>query len=428
MYKNTPWYLLLRRTVVKPALFFFYKKIHVVGLEHLPKDKPVLLVPNHQNSFIDALLITAKIKPIIHYLARAKAFQPKVTGALLKSFNMLPVFRVRDGFSNIQKNNEIFEQCLSYLADGHIVMIFAEANHNPKRRLRPFSKGFTRIAFDAEIHHNWQFDMYVQPVGLNYSDHNDSQNYVSLVFGEPIPVAQYKELYEQDEHKAATALKNQTFNTLKNLIMHIPKLDTYNVYGIILDELEPDREILVNPEVMNRRVKLLSQKIPVDDELTAKADFLIETAEKYGLSIRTAAGLNKPPRQLYLFFPIYLLAFLNNLIPYQPVKKVLREVVKDHTFDASIKLLIGILVFPLYYTVVAAIIGMAIGSWPAFFLYIILSLGTCHLFKPVKDIFEAKRQQKKRIRLAVENPEVSQSFGKILEEFKTIRASVFPGE
>ena len=43
--------------VVKTGLLFFYKNIKVVGKENLPKGKPILITPNHQNALIDALLI-----------------------------------------------------------------------------------------------------------------------------------------------------------------------------------------------------------------------------------------------------------------------------------------------------------------------------------------------------------------------------------
>ncbi|HBZ37970.1 MAG TPA: acyl-phosphate glycerol 3-phosphate acyltransferase, partial [Balneola sp.] len=209
MRKNFLWYNFIRLGVVRTGLKFFYKRIRIIDKHKIPKGKPILLVPNHQNSFMDALLVTTHFYKTTSFLTRAQAFESKFMDWFLRSLNLLPVYRVRDGMSNIQKNNEIFETCINYLSNNEAVLVFAEANHDLKRRLRPFSKGFTRIAFDAEIKNNWNLDLYVQPVGVNYSDHQNSRNEVRVVFGDPIKVSDYKKEYEQDERSAANSLKNQ---------------------------------------------------------------------------------------------------------------------------------------------------------------------------------------------------------------------------
>ncbi len=214
MRKNFLWYNFIRLGVVGTGLKFFYQKIRVIDKHKIPKGKPILLIPNHQNSFMDALLVTTTVYQTTSFLTRAKAFHSKFMNWFLRSLNLLPVYRVRDGMSEIQKNKEIFQTCVDYLSNGEAILVFAEANHDLKRRLRPLSKGFTRIAFDAEIQNDWTLDLYVQPVGVNYSDHQNSRNEVRVVFGEPIKLSDYKKQYEEDERGAANSLKNQTSDNL----------------------------------------------------------------------------------------------------------------------------------------------------------------------------------------------------------------------
>ncbi len=425
MRKNIPWYQFIRLIAVNFALFFFYKKVEVKGLEKIPKNKPLLLVPNHQNSFMDALVVTVNYKPITYYLTRAKAFNPPAIGALISSLNMLPVYRVRDGFSSIQKNKEIFERCLDYLAKGSAILIFAEANHDLKRRLRPLSKGFTRIAFDAEIQNNWEFGMHIQPVGVNYGDHRHSRNHVSVVFGDPIPIADFKELYEKDERKAANELKNRTAENMKPLTMHVPKLDQYNVHRLILDELEPKRELIANADLMNERVAVVAKE--ATEELIQKADKVSEIAEKNDLNIRMSAGLIKSRWNLIVFFPVYLFAYLNNIIPYQPIKNIVDKI-EDHAFDASIKLLLGLLVFPTFYVLVSLILWLV--GFPILYVfgYIALSVFTCRFFKSAKDIFKHNKERKELHQFANNQPDEYAEFIKSIDDFKTLRNSLFPSE
>src|SRR5690554_984878 len=426
MRKNIPWYQFVRLVAVNFALFFFYKKVEVKGLEKIPKNKPVLLVPNHQNSFMDALVVTVNYIPITYYLTRAKAFKPRFIGALISSLNMLPVFRVRDGFSSIQKNNEIFERCLEYLAKGSAILIFAEANHDLKRRIRPLSKGFTRIAFDAEIQNNWDFDMHVQPIGINYGDHRHSRNHVSVVFGDPIPVADFKEMYEKDERKAANELKNRTAEEMKKLTMHVPKLDQYNVHKLILDDLEPKRELIADADLMNARVKLVAEAATA--ERIGKADKVVETAEAHNISIKMAAGLVKTSWTLFTFFPIYLFALLNNILPYQPIRNIVDNKIEDPAFDASIKVLLGLLVFPIFYLIVSLIIWLLGVPLLYVFGYLVISIFTCRFFKPAKDVFKHKKQRNKLSEFALQHPDESKEFLSSINEFKSLRTSILSNE
>ena len=141
MRKNYLWYNFWRYIVVKIGLLLFYKNIKIIGKENLPKGKPILITPNHQNALIDALLIESYVPGTLFALTRSDAFSTKFISWFLRSLNMLPVYRVRDGLSSVTKNNAIFELCIKYLKDKHSVLIFPEASHDLRRRIRPLNKG-----------------------------------------------------------------------------------------------------------------------------------------------------------------------------------------------------------------------------------------------------------------------------------------------
>ena len=77
MRKNYLWYNSWRYIVVKTGLLLFYKNIKIIGKENLPKGKPILITPNHQNALIDALLIESYVPGTIFALTRSDAFSTK---------------------------------------------------------------------------------------------------------------------------------------------------------------------------------------------------------------------------------------------------------------------------------------------------------------------------------------------------------------
>ncbi len=68
-------------TIIKIAArlllkIFFQKKV-IAATELFETRGPLLLVANHPNSFLDAIIIGATCKYPVHYLARGDAFQKK---------------------------------------------------------------------------------------------------------------------------------------------------------------------------------------------------------------------------------------------------------------------------------------------------------------------------------------------------------------
>ena len=104
-------FLFLVRVYLRIGLFFYYRRIKSVGKENIPNNKPVMVLGNHQNALIDPLLLAKDFNTYAYYLTRAGVFKKNFVSKLLALFNMLPVYRIRDGWSNLTQNNAIFEQC-----------------------------------------------------------------------------------------------------------------------------------------------------------------------------------------------------------------------------------------------------------------------------------------------------------------------------
>ncbi|TJY32956.1 glycerol acyltransferase [Pontimicrobium aquaticum] len=215
-------------------MFFYFKRIHVYNVENIPKDKPVLLLANHQNALLDALLIATKCGRFSYFLTRAAVFKKSFVSRILKSLQMLPVYRVRDGWSTITNNNAIFESCSELLKNKEVIVIFPEGSHNIVRRVRPLSKGFTRIVFDS-LEKYPDLDLQLVPVGLNFVKAEHCPDSTAIYFGKPLSAKDY---LNENKNKAVVNLKAVAHSKMKELTTHIPeenykkninKLEVFNV-------------------------------------------------------------------------------------------------------------------------------------------------------------------------------------------------------
>jgi len=105
--KYSARYALVKQTVAFWHDNIFYRKIIVMGAENINPDHHLIFAPNHQNALMDALavLFTHKGQPV--FLARADIFKKKIIASLLYFLKILPVYRIRYGFSTLKSNDEM---------------------------------------------------------------------------------------------------------------------------------------------------------------------------------------------------------------------------------------------------------------------------------------------------------------------------------
>jgi 1-acyl-sn-glycerol-3-phosphate acyltransferase len=183
---------------LKIKLLYFLLKIWVwLGLRFYTKknsitfsdnnNRPVILACNHPNSFLDALIIGSHYKRPVHFLARGDAFSKPVINRLLRSLNMIPIFRITEGREQLKYNEDSFNECLEVLEKNGALLIFAEGICKNEWILRPVKKGTARIALRAK-HDKKIKDLSVIPVALSYSSFNDVPFQVHIKEGKPIMI------------------------------------------------------------------------------------------------------------------------------------------------------------------------------------------------------------------------------------------------
>lgn len=232
------------RTYLQVALYFYYKEIRINYNKPLLPNQPTLFLGNHQNGLMDPLLIATRKGHFSYFLTRAAVFQKPWVSGFLNSLNMLPVYRVRDGWSNLSKNNDVFKRCTHLLHKGNSIVIFPEGSHDIKRRVRPLSKGFTRIIAETLTQYP-NLNIQLVPVGFNYRDTLAFGGSVMLNFGMPLSTQNYR---IPSDHESVSILKVDVHKALTILTAHIEDEN----YEVQLQKLERFNVNFLDPEKVNQ--------------------------------------------------------------------------------------------------------------------------------------------------------------------------------
>jgi 1-acyl-sn-glycerol-3-phosphate acyltransferase len=115
------------------AVYATYFRWRVFNPERVPRTGPVILAANHA-SFIDPPLVGSGLTRDINYLARESLFRFPVVGAILRSWNAVPVDRDGGGAAGLRK-------ILNRLFAGGGIILFPEGTRTKDGNLQPARSG-----------------------------------------------------------------------------------------------------------------------------------------------------------------------------------------------------------------------------------------------------------------------------------------------
>jgi 1-acyl-sn-glycerol-3-phosphate acyltransferase len=202
------------------AIHLYCRQILIDRPEALREKGPLLIAANHPNSFLDAIILSTLFKQPIYSLARGDAFTNRFTSALLRSLNILPVYRISEGAENLEQNYQTFDACRSIFQQGGIVLIFSEGLCINEWKLRPLKKGTARLSISS-----WEnnIPLRVLPAGINYHSYHRFGKQVRLSFGNPITAAHIS--LNNGYGKAIQDFNQQLRSELEPLVLHCAETD-----------------------------------------------------------------------------------------------------------------------------------------------------------------------------------------------------------
>ncbi len=182
----------LLRAVAGVALRWFYRGIQVEGADKIPRRRPLLLVVNHPNALVDALLVGWIVPRRVLVTAKATLFSNPISALLLRRIGVVPLLRVADlkargGSLDPTRNRETFRAVVDALSRRGVVLIFPEGKSHDEPSMAPLKTGAARMALDA-LSAGAAPDLAIVPIGLVFERKDAPRSRVLVQVGEPILV------------------------------------------------------------------------------------------------------------------------------------------------------------------------------------------------------------------------------------------------
>ena len=390
---------MLLYNIVRPfarlSFYAFYRKIILTNTDRIPKGKPVILAANHPTAFLEPCILACFLDRPLHFLVRGDLFGKPLYNKLLRGLNLLPVFRLKDGgYGKLKNNYSTFEACFEALANNKTIMILAEGSTIQEKRLRPLQKGTARIALGAMEQMPNLGEIYVVPVGVNFTYADKPRTEVMIDFGEPMLASEYWREYELNANQG---ISKMTTDLRERLLEHL----------VIVDEKEDDELV----EYLHRIYRteqnwtspplISNSKIPLSTEIgvgvrvnglekSKKESLKIITADyfehlqQFGLDDRALIGkdFSKAIVLLQLVFgsPFQLLGKLWNYLPAFAGKYISDTKVKTLEFKAPVRWGVSLgtfLICMIIWFLIAAISGI---WWILGGVVVLLLFGYYHLY------------------------------------------------
>ena len=232
IYRNGVFYRLVKHTV-NFGLWAYFGNIVIKGRENLPTGNSYILAPNHQNAFLDALLMLQldKWHPTV-FLARADIFGNGLAAKVLRFLKIMPVYRARDGKKSLAQNDFIFKKSIDVLLHHIPFCMMAEGTHNDRRQLLPLKKGMFRIAFAAKEQMGDE-SLFIVPVGIDYQNYSTPGNAVVVNIGQPISIDGYMEGFRQNNALAINQLKEGLRVAITAQMHNIQSVEHYDEFYLL---------------------------------------------------------------------------------------------------------------------------------------------------------------------------------------------------
>lgn len=353
---------------MKYTLWVYYPRLITVNK---PKRRyaRTIFACNHSASFMDPLVVAQSQPPIVFFMTRSDVFTPALKPILWAS-HMFPIYRDIDGENTKEKNENVFRKCYRILKHGRSLLIFSEGFTDDVfiRRLKPVKKGAVRIGLGALEDMNWKKKIYVQAVGVNYSDPNTIGSDVVLSNSEPICLNDYRQRFIDDPNKTIHDLTKLVEEKMREQITDVRKKDWAPTHeGIMrltrkgMNAVDTDKSIPLhkrwkyskqladwfNAQELddNDKMKDLREDMKSYFDLLEKKN--IEEKHVYQISNRIKSSSGS---FLYfaLLWPLVLIGLIHNYLPYRFIKNFVEKAFKRKVFWGSVKMTLGVVAVGLF--------------------------------------------------------------------------------
>jgi 1-acyl-sn-glycerol-3-phosphate acyltransferase len=439
----------LLRAVAGVALRWYYRGIQIDGIERIPRQRPLLLVVNHPNALVDALLVGWIVPRRVLITAKATLFSNPAAAWMLRRVGVVPLQRAADlanasSALDPSRNRATFRAVIDALARRGVVLIFPEGKSHDEPALAPLKSGAARMALDA-VENPPARELAVVPIGLVFERKDAPRTRVLVQVGEPILVDEWRHAVDRPTPEALTReidarLRAVTLNyATADDAARAVRLAT--VIAALFDEVPPIGAVGRGLSVESgnaRRIDAIATRLPAADAtLRARADSLVRrldatehVASKHGILLEdlgisldntnAARFIVREGWLLTLGAPLVAWGRLNHWLPFRAARAVAMRSVESAADPAMRTLVAGSAFVLAAYIVQTLIFGLIKG--PVVALAYLASLPVAaEINFALSDRMRRAAQRARAFRRFRRDPALQQ---RLLRELEQLRADI----
>ena len=373
----------------------FFREVEVTGLENLPREGGGILVSWHPNGLIDPGLILTHFPRQVIFGARDGLFRWPILGSMMRQMGSVPIYRAKDRAkadpaARRSANAASLDALAEAVAAGRFSCLFPEGDSHDSPHLLELKTGTARFYYRArELAERTGQAPVIIPVGLHYDAKRAFRSSVLISFHPPITIPDLLDLLPhpdeppEAERERCRGLTDEIERVLREVVHATESWELHHLMHRVRKLMRAERALragakLHKPKMAERTLGFARVWAGYYTRLQthpAEVERLRKRIEDYNRDLRLLGiedhELDHPPAlaspwlpvilvlQVVLVFlllpPILLVGYAVNILPALALMSATRFFAKRKKDEATIKLLLGALLFPATWALVGVL-------------------------------------------------------------------------
>ncbi len=383
--------------LVRSLVSLFFRRVEVVGADHVPKNGGGILIAWHPNGLVDPALIVSTFPRRVVFGARHGLFKWPIVGQVMRALGTVPIYRAvdlknADDEARRAANRKSLDALAQAVCDGRFATLFPEGMSHDAPSLQELKTGAARLYYRAkQLRDPNTVAPVIIPVGLHYDDKTSFRSGALVEFHSPIELpSELDRLIPEDDDEMLRARSSELTAHLEPILREVTHAteswELNRLMGRVRSLMRAERAKraganLKAPDMAERTLGMArvwrAYYARLESEPKA-VKALLDRVAAYDAALREIKleddDLDKPPpieskwiplilalqaAVVFLVFPpVLVLGSLINIGPYFLTNLASKLAAKQYKDAATVKLLAGMILFPLTWLTAALLVAL----------------------------------------------------------------------